>query len=452
MAPPQRILFPPEKICLSWQRRRGPGAGLYNVGNMCFINSVLQCLTYTAPLANYLLSREHSRTCVFILRKAALSSPRSRSLFLKVQLSLLIAQSPSGLLHDVQNGSIREQGPEFLEQNHLSLAYHQCHHTRQLLISSFLGIGEHFQLNRPADALKFLRCTVNAMQRACLHESGNLDFSSQSTTIVHQIFVGFLRSRGTFPQLSLSLELSVPFCLPVTNSVTCLSCKAVSDSYKAFLDVLLDIKPLLARYLHELLAASSVPAALEACLKPEQLEGENCFKCSKCDKRVAASKVFTIHRLPKVLTLCLKRRDTFTGEKITKVVEYPEYLDLRPYTSQTAGEPLLYTLYAVLVHSGDTCLEGHYFCYTKASNGWWYMMNDTSVVLCDIKEVLRQQAYLLFYVREVSYCWHHSLLFSLTYPTSIIIQSLSIKHYPHVNQTSWAAGCCPAVNYYLSAV
>jgi len=35
----------------------------------------------------------------------------------------------------------------------------------------------------------------------------------------------------------------------------------------------------------------------------------------------------------------------------------------------------------------------------QASNGQWYLMNDTSVVVCDIKEVLRQQAYLLFYVR-----------------------------------------------------
>ena len=51
-----------------------------------------------------------------------------------------------------------------------------------------------------------------------------MDISSQSTTIVHQIFGGFLRSRGTFPQLLLSLALSVPFCLPVTNSCLCEWC------------------------------------------------------------------------------------------------------------------------------------------------------------------------------------------------------------------------------------
>jgi len=51
-------------------------------------------------------------------------------------------------------------------------------------------------------------------------------------------------------------------------------------------------------------------------------------------------------------------------------VEYPEYLDLRPYMSQITGEPLLYTLYAVLVHSGGNCRAGHYFCYAKVKSNF----------------------------------------------------------------------------------
>ena len=42
---------------------------------------------------------------------------------------------------------------------------------RELLTSSFLGIGEHFQVGMQEDAHEFLRYTVDAMQRACLSGS-----------------------------------------------------------------------------------------------------------------------------------------------------------------------------------------------------------------------------------------------------------------------------------------
>ncbi|XP_064894641.1 ubiquitin carboxyl-terminal hydrolase 42-like [Columba livia] len=326
MAPPQRILFPPEKICMAWQHSQRAGAGLHNLGNTCFLNSVLQCLTYTPPLANHLLSGEHSRAC------------GQKGFCVMCRMEVHVQQ----VLHSSASAIEPWAVVDFLTE-----------------------IGENFQHGRQEDAHEFLRCTMDAMQRACLRGNSDLDMSSQATTIVHQIFGGFLRSR-----------------------VTCWSCQAVSDSYEAFLDVPLDIK-----------AAASVTAALEDFVKPEHLDGENCFKCSKCDKVTAASKRFTVHRAPKVLTVCLKRFEAFTGDKISKVVEYPQYLDLRPYMSQAAGEPLLYSLYAVLVHGGGSCRAGHYFCYIKASDGLWYHMDDKSVDLCDSDTVLRQQAYLLFYIR-----------------------------------------------------
>ncbi|NXR72493.1 UBP42 hydrolase, partial [Pycnonotus jocosus] len=325
MTPPQKILFPPEKICMDWRQKRRPGAGLYNLGSTCYLNVILQCLTYTPPLANYLLSRQHSRFCRqqgFCMMCIMEDHVR------KVLYSSATAIRPRAVIRDLK----------------------------------FIG---EFKPDIPGDAYEFLRCTLNAMQAACLSGSSNSDIFFEETTIIRQIFGGFLRSR-----------------------VTCLSCKAVSDFYKVFLDVLLKIK-----------GASSLSTALEDFVTPKKLEGKKRFRCSKCKKKGEASKMVTVHHAPRVLTVCLGRADDHTSRKLSQVVAYPEYLDLLPYMSEPAGEPLLYSLYAVVVHTGHTCLGGHFFCYTKASNGQWYKMNDVSVESCDLHTVLEQQAYLLFYTR-----------------------------------------------------
>ncbi|XP_033921267.1 ubiquitin carboxyl-terminal hydrolase 42-like [Melopsittacus undulatus] len=234
------------------------------------------------------------------------------------------------------------------------------------VINGLRRIGKHFRYGSQEDAHEFLSFTIDALQKACLNGSATLDTSSQATTLIYQIFGGYLRSQ-----------------------VKCLNCKAVSDAYEPFLDITLDIETI-----------TSVTEALEQLVKPEQLDGENSYKCSKCENMVPASKKYTIHHSSKVLTITLKRFSAFTGGKINKDVKYPEYLDLRAYMSQSMGEPLIYSLYAVLVHSGSTCNAGHYICFIKAGNGFWYQMNDAIVERSDTETVLNQQAYLLFYIRR----------------------------------------------------
>lgn len=69
---PQRVLFLAERLSLKWNQIHSIGAGLKNMGNTCFLNSALQCLTYTAPFTNYMLTQEHSRTCVCLPRDVIL--------------------------------------------------------------------------------------------------------------------------------------------------------------------------------------------------------------------------------------------------------------------------------------------------------------------------------------------------------------------------------------------
>lgn len=48
-----------------------------------------------------------------------------------------------------------------------------------------------------------------------------------------------------------------------------------------------------------------------------------------------------------------------------------------PYSWQ--GPAAWYKLYAVLVHSGFSCHSGHYYCFVRNSNNFWYCMNDSAV-------------------------------------------------------------------------
>ncbi|NWI70494.1 UBP36 hydrolase, partial [Todus mexicanus] len=323
---PQKVLFPVERLSMKWERIQRVGAGLHNLGNTCFLNSTLQCLTYTPPLANYLLSKEHGRAC-----------------------------------H--QGGFCMM----CVMQNHTIQAFANSGNAIKPLtfIRDLKKIAQNIHFGRQEDAHEFLRYTIDAMQRACLNGCTRLDRQTQATTLVHQIFGGYLRSR-----------------------VKCSVCKSVSDTYDPYLDLALEIGQ-----------AANIVRALELFVRPDLLGGENAYMCAKCKKKVPASKRFTIHRASNVLTLSLKRFADFGRRKITKDVGYPEFLNVRPYMSQKNGDPIMYGLYAVLVHSGFSCHAGHYYCYVKASNGQWYQMNDALVRSSNIKVVLNQQAYVLFYLR-----------------------------------------------------
>ncbi|KAM5312329.1 ubiquitin carboxyl-terminal hydrolase 17-like protein 6 [Glossophaga mutica] len=303
------------------ERPNGVGAGLWNLGNTCYVNAALQCLTHTPPLAGYLLSRRHSETCL---------KPTS------CVLCAMQAHLTEALLHPGDTIKPRKE--------------------------LFAGFHRH----RQEDAHEYLLFAMDAMQQACLRELKQLARPSPDATLIRQIFGGYWRSQ-----------------------IKCLCCHSVSDTLDPYLDIALDIQ-----------GAQSVAQALELLVTPEKLDGDNSYQCSVCLKKVPACKTLTLHAASKVLILALKRFSAFTGSKTEKIVHYPECLDMQQYLSQQNTGPLVYELYAVLVHAGRNCHNGHYFSYIKAADGQWFKMNDAKVAACATSSALSQCAYVLFYIQE----------------------------------------------------
>ncbi|GAM28335.1 hypothetical protein SAMD00019534_115110, partial [Acytostelium subglobosum LB1] len=339
--PPKKVIFGQDKVdtLMSWKMVRKVGSGLNNIGNTCFMNSVLQCLTYCPPLANYMLSQEHSKSCTI------------QGFCIFCSMERHIARSLT-----THSGSIT---PKEIASN-LKSGYPP------------LGIefAPGFRLGRQEDSHEFTRFVIEGMQKVCLARfpKGALTHRDTMTTVVGSIFGGYLQSQ-----------------------VKCTVCNHDSNTYDPFMDLSVDINQ-----------ADSLTRAMQRFVRPEVLDGSNKYKCSKCKKLVRATKRMSVHLAPPILTVQLKRFSYlgFHGGKISKPIQFDASFNLAPFMTTTTTSDAMYDLYGVLVHSGSSTNSGHYYCFIKSSSGVWHNMNDESVHQVNQATVLSQKAYILFYSRR----------------------------------------------------
>ena len=165
------------------------------------------------------------------------------------------------------------------------------------------------------------------------------------------------------------------YCGQLNDYIVCLTCNNRRQRLDEFLDLSLDVAE-----------CASLEEALQKFVQSETLTGDNRWRCDVCREKVEAKKGLTLHKLPPILTIQLKRFVfDFTVQQRAKLqhrVTFPEMLDLQSFISagdsSSLPSPLLYDLFAVLMHSG-TANGGHYFSYIRSANGPFLEFNDTNV-------------------------------------------------------------------------
>ncbi|KAJ6170981.1 hypothetical protein N7470_000048 [Penicillium chermesinum] len=193
------------------------------------------------------------------------------------------------------------------------------------------------------------------------------------------------------------------------SSVMCHKCGKTTHTYDPMADLSLDVQlQNKKRKLGARSATSLSNATLVGCLESftavEDLHADAAYHCEKCGNTPQrASKRLQIHRLPAILCMQLKRyeHNSTSSEKVNGHIDFPLTLNMLPYTVKKDKERVdtsryIYDLSTVVVHQG-TMDSGHYFAYTRVAGDKWVLMDDNKVTVASVADVLRQDAYLLFY-------------------------------------------------------
>jgi ubiquitin carboxyl-terminal hydrolase 12/46 len=160
-------------------------------------------------------------------------------------------------------------------------------------------------------------------------------------------------------------------------------CLQVTHRDEPFMDLPLDIEQ-----------NSSLTACLRKFSSTETLTARNKFYCETCCALQEAEKRMCLRRLPRILTLHLKRfkyvEQLQNFSKLSHRVVFPLELRLPNMTTEREqdADEVLYKLFAVVIHIGRGPNHGHYIAVVKCQ-GLWFLFDD-DLMECIDESVLPQ--------------------------------------------------------------
>lgn len=343
--------------------------GLRNLGNTCFLNAVLQCLSSTGPLRDYILRQEYRQE-----QPGGARTPQELTeAFADVIASLWGPEPPDTANPARLRVVFQKYVPSFT-------GYSQ--QDAQEFLKFFMD-RIHAEINRKGrrspSILSDTRRPVSVEPADALSDDERANqmwkkYLEREDSKVVDLFVGQLKS-----------------CLK------CQSCGHRSPTFEVFCDLSLPIPKK---------GFSGGKVSLLDCFalftKEEELNSENAPICDSCRQRTRSTKKLTIQRFPRILVLHLNRFSTtrFSIKKCSVFVDFPLHrLNLKEFASEKAGSPV-YNLYALCNHSGSVHY-GHYTASCKDPSGW-FTYNDSRVSPIAEGQLQSSEAYVLFYELEDS--------------------------------------------------
>lgn len=367
-------------ITLDQFKHRGL-TGLTNIGNTCFMNTAVQCLSHSIPLTWYFIRNVDSNPSL---------SPKTYHpeegqkppYFEDLSNSSREIIEETSVLHEwyrlirgiwKKNGVVEPKSFHFSVQ-HLAIKKNN---------TQFGGGAQN-------DVHEFLVFLIDNMHLAMEREV-NISISGTPKTQLDHLALQAAKSWKSFfkDKYSVFVDLFYGQYISYVESVSDSELTPEqSFSYDPFCIMSVEM-PTLDR-----------PITLVDCLqhftKEEILDGDCKWysERDKCHKK--AKKKVMFWKTPNLLIIHLKRFNPIGLQKRNDLVDIPHTLNLEPFCIGYDKFNSKYRLYGIANHTGNR-MFGHYYAYCKNPNGQWSNFNDSSVTPIKQEDIITNNAYCLFY-------------------------------------------------------
>uniref|UniRef100_A0A8C4NYN4 Ubiquitin carboxyl-terminal hydrolase 8 n=1 Tax=Dicentrarchus labrax TaxID=13489 RepID=A0A8C4NYN4_DICLA len=329
--------------------------GLRNMGNTCYMNSILQSLCNTPALAEYFNNNYYMEDInrYNILGHKGEVAEEFGVIMKALWSGLYKCISPRDF--KITIGKINDQFAGYDQQD-----------SQELLL--FLMDGLHEDLNKADNRKRYKE-----------EENDHLD---------DQMAADLAWSKHKLLNESIIVAL---FQGQFKSTVQCLTCHRKSRTFETFMYLSLPL-------------ASTSKCSLQDCLrlfsKEEKLTDNNKVFCRHCKAHRDSTKKLEIWKVPPILLVHLKRF-SYEGrwkQKLQTFVDFSlDNLDLAQYVIGPKQNLKKYSLYGVSNHYGGLD-GGHYTAYCKnALKQRWYKFDDHEVSDISTSSVKSSAAYILFY-------------------------------------------------------
>ena len=368
-----------------------PMIGLENLGQTCYMNSVLQCFSNLDYLTNYFL--DPSKDDVIKNNSITMTNPEAKSL----------AIAYKELLNDLWKGKQNIPFPPYkfkrtLGELNTLFKDNNAGDSKDLACYLILQLHQELNLidsslNKKAPNNNYINkdnLNVNPYNQMEVFQYFAQDFTLNNSSIISQLFYGVNQNM---------FECQV---CKLNNMQRGITTSLIKYNYENFFFLIFPLDEVrkykaecnnMGNY-YQNINEVDIFDCFNYYQKPNEMNGY-CEKCGSNNAKI--NSVTQIFSTPNILMVIFNRGK---GLQFQIKINFPQYLDLRK-TILNCNK--IYELQSVVKHLGDSSASGHFISYCRSAipkfHNFWFCYNDNTVVQTNNWKDIHDNGvtYILFY-------------------------------------------------------